>query len=122
MSSTTSFCQRSVASYIVPGTSTDEGWRLSGRKIYSTGAPILKWYAVWAKTDESEVRVGLRPGSPDGLPIIGISQRAPGLVYATGHFRHGALLAPLTAELVTRIVHDPSAAVPAAMAPSRFDL
>jgi glycine oxidase len=70
----------------------------------------------------SEVRVGLRPGSPDGLPIIGISQRAPGLIYATGHFRHGALLAPLTAELVTRIVHDPSAAVPAAMAPSRFDL
>jgi len=75
-----------------------------------------------AQANFSEVRVGLRPGSPDGLPIIGISQRAPGLVYATGHFRHGALLAPLTAELVTRIVHDPSAAVPAAMAPSRFDL
>ena len=38
---------------------TETGWRLSGRKIYSTGAPILKWYAVWAKTDEPEVRVGL---------------------------------------------------------------
>src|SRR5206468_10566199 len=35
------------------------GWRLSGRKIYSTGAAILKWYAVWAKTDEPELRVGL---------------------------------------------------------------
>lgn len=31
---------------------TESGWRLSGRKIYSTGAPILKWYVVWAKTDE----------------------------------------------------------------------
>jgi alkylation response protein AidB-like acyl-CoA dehydrogenase len=33
---------------------TETGWRLSGRKIYSTGAPILKWYAVWARTDEAE--------------------------------------------------------------------
>jgi len=38
---------------------TETGWRLSGRKIYSTGAPILKWYAVWARTDEPETRVGL---------------------------------------------------------------
>jgi alkylation response protein AidB-like acyl-CoA dehydrogenase len=38
---------------------TEAGWRLTGRKIYSTGAPILKWYAVWAKTDEPETRVGL---------------------------------------------------------------
>jgi alkylation response protein AidB-like acyl-CoA dehydrogenase len=37
----------------------ENGWRLTGRKIYSTGAPILKWYAVWARTDETEPRVGL---------------------------------------------------------------
>ena len=37
----------------------ETGWRLTGRKIYSTGAPILKWYAVWARTDEAETRVGL---------------------------------------------------------------
>jgi alkylation response protein AidB-like acyl-CoA dehydrogenase len=46
---------------------TETGWRLSGRKIYSTGAPILKWYAVWAKTDEPEQRVGLFL-VPAGLP------------------------------------------------------
>jgi alkylation response protein AidB-like acyl-CoA dehydrogenase len=46
---------------------TDTGWRLSGRKIYSTGAPILKWYAVWARTDEAEARVGLFL-VPAGLP------------------------------------------------------
>jgi alkylation response protein AidB-like acyl-CoA dehydrogenase len=46
---------------------TETGWRLSGRKIYSTGAPILKWYAVWAKTDEPDVRVGLFL-VPAGLP------------------------------------------------------
>lgn len=47
---------------------TATGWRLTGHKIYSTGAPILKWYAVWVRTDEPEVRVGMllvgadRPG------------------------------------------------------------
>jgi alkylation response protein AidB-like acyl-CoA dehydrogenase len=46
---------------------TETGWRLSGRKIYSTGAPILKWYAVWAKTDEANLRVGLFL-VPAGLP------------------------------------------------------
>jgi alkylation response protein AidB-like acyl-CoA dehydrogenase len=46
---------------------TETGWRLSGRKIYSTGAPVLKWYAVWAKTDEPNVRVGLFL-VPAGLP------------------------------------------------------
>ena len=46
---------------------TATGWRLSGRKIYSTGAPILKWYAVWAKTDEPDLRVGLFL-VPAGLP------------------------------------------------------
>jgi alkylation response protein AidB-like acyl-CoA dehydrogenase len=46
---------------------TETGWRLSGRKIYSTGAPILKWYAVWARTDEAETRVGMFL-VPAGLP------------------------------------------------------
>jgi alkylation response protein AidB-like acyl-CoA dehydrogenase len=45
----------------------ETGWRLSGRKIYSTGAPILKWYAVWARTDEPIQRVGLFL-VPAGLP------------------------------------------------------
>ena len=30
------------------------GWRLSGRKIYSTGIPLLRWMLVWARTDDSE--------------------------------------------------------------------
>jgi alkylation response protein AidB-like acyl-CoA dehydrogenase len=46
---------------------TETGWRLTGRKIYSTGAPILKWYAVWAKTDEPRIRVGMFL-VPAGLP------------------------------------------------------
>ena len=52
----------------------------------------------------TEVRVGLRPGSPDALPVVGQSAVLPGLVYATGHYRNGVLLAPLTAALVKNIV------------------
>ena len=46
-----------------------------------------------------EARRGLRPGSPDDLPYIGRSAVLPGLIYACGHYRNGALLAPLTAAL-----------------------
>lgn len=51
---------------------TPEGWRISGRKIYSTGAPILKWMTVWAKTDEPDIRVGqfLVPAKSDGIRIV----------------------------------------------------
>jgi glycine oxidase len=51
-----------------------------------------------------EARVGLRPATADGLPIIGRSPSLPSLVYATGHYRNGVLLAPLTARLVGDIV------------------
>ena len=53
-----------------------------------------------------EARVGLRPATPDELPVIGPSAAVPGLVYACGHFRNGILLAPLTAALVGDLVVD----------------
>jgi len=48
-----------------------------------------------------ELGVGYRPGTPDNAPVIG-SGALKGLTWATGHHRNGILLAPLTAELVTR--------------------
>ena len=50
------------------------------------------------------VRIGLRPATPDDLPLIGPAANLPGLFYATGHFRNGVLLAPLTAQLVADYV------------------
>src|SRR5205807_3321039 len=46
-----------------------------------------------------ELSVGMRPGTPDNLPLLGAA-RLEGLWWATGHYRNGILLAPLTAELV----------------------
>jgi glycine oxidase len=47
-----------------------------------------------------ETIAGLRPGTPDNAPVIGRSLRDPRVVWATGHYRNGVLLAPVTAELV----------------------
>jgi glycine oxidase len=49
-------------------------------------------------------KVGLRPATPDHLPIIGASTVLPDVMYATGHYRNGVLLAPLTAQLVADAV------------------
>lgn len=51
-------------------------------------------------------RAGLRPGTPDDLPIIGPSSVAGGVTYATGHYRNGVLLAPITAVLVADALMD----------------
>jgi glycine oxidase len=48
---------------------------------------------------------GLRPGTPDALPILGATETR-GYYVATGHFRDGILLAPITAEVMTAVVED----------------
>lgn len=51
-------------------------------------------------------RAGLRPGTPDQLPIIGPAPTMPGVYFATGHYRSGVLLAPLTASMIADVVLD----------------
>jgi glycine oxidase len=46
---------------------------------------------------------GLRPGTPDALPILGPTA-TPGYYVATGHFRDGILLAPITAEVMAAAI------------------
>ena len=53
-----------------------------------------------------EARVGLRPATPTGLPFIGRSRQSPRLIYATGHYRNGVLLAPLTAQMIGDLIAD----------------
>jgi len=56
-----------------------------------------------AELELEELSVGFRPGTPDNAPAIGRGG-CDGLVWATGHYRNGILLAPLTAELVARLL------------------
>lgn len=68
----------------------------------------------------AEVVAGLRPGTPDNAPLLGPSD-LPGLVLATGHFRSGVLLAPVTADLITELLATgTSAAAATPFLPQRF--
>ena len=69
-----------------------------------------------------ELVAGIRPGTPDNAPILGAGALA-GLFWATGHYRHGILLAPITAELISAQLageDTPELALP--FDPLRFDL
>ncbi len=63
---------------------------------------------------------GLRPGTPDGLPILGATAMS-GYFVATGHYRDGILLAPITAKLMTELLSGQSTAFDLApFSPQRF--
>ena len=64
---------------------------------------------------------GLRPVTPDGLPIIGPEPRLPGLWYATGHGRNGILMAGITGVLVRQLLDGQRSLEDLrALSPSRF--
>ncbi len=93
---------------------TDEGVssiKSMGFEIAPTldGAPLVD---SWA---------GLRPRALDDLPVLGPHAEIQGLFYATGHFRNGILLAPITAEVIANlIIHDASSYFLEAFSPKRF--
>jgi glycine oxidase len=80
----------------------DENATVAG--VQQLSAAAVRMMPVLKEAVFSEVRVGLRPATADELPVIGSSSMMPGIVYATGHYRNGVLLAPLTALLVADLV------------------
>ena len=63
---------------------------------------------------------GLRPGSPDDLPLLGETETR-GVFIAAGHFRNGILLAPLTARIIADLITGkPAATDISAFSPARF--
>lgn len=73
-----------------------------------------------AELELVESHAGLRPGSPDNLPIMGQSV-LPGLAVATGHYRNGVLLAPATADaMASLLVTGTAPDVIATFSPRRF--
>jgi glycine oxidase len=93
-------------------------------------APVVTAGGVWRLLDSArrllpgldraelvEATARDRPGTRDNLPLVGPTHE-PGVVLAAGHFRHGVLLAPLTAQLVAD--HLESGRVEPALDPRRF--
>jgi len=73
-----------------------------------SSAPVLE---TWA---------GLRPGTPDNLPLMGVAE-SPGTFIASGHFRNGILLAPATAKVMADLIEGKTPMIDIAnFAPGRF--
>jgi glycine oxidase len=122
---------RSSRGYLVP---RSNGWIVAGSTLEDAGfdkhttvegLQKIRKAAVELIPDLASAEIveswcGLRPGTPDDLPILGPID-IDGVILATGHFRNGILLAPVTARLVKDwIVHArPSISVDA-FSPSRF--
>jgi glycine oxidase len=51
-----------------------------------------------------EARAGLRPATPDELPVLGSDSDTPAIVHASGHYRNGVLLAPITAKVIGDLI------------------
>ena len=64
---------------------------------------------------------GLRPGSPDDLPTIGRLPEKDNVYLATGHFRNGILLAPITGKLISQLIVEGRTDMPLEpFSPARF--
>lgn len=66
-----------------------------------------------------EIQVGLRPGTPDNVPVIGAGV-LEGMIWATGHYRNGILLTPVTADTVAELIAGERTAPPEGCEPTRF--
>jgi glycine oxidase len=62
------------------------------------GAAVARMTPALADAPVERSWAGLRPDTPDHLPVLG--EVRPGLLAATGHFRSGIMLAPVTGEIV----------------------
>jgi glycine oxidase len=91
---------------LVGSTMEHEGFRT---EVTSAGlarifASVTSLAPPLAKLEVTRTWAGLRPVSPDGLPIVGKEPRSEGLWYATGHGRNGILLAGITGQIIARLL------------------
>ena len=75
---------------------------VTSRGLASIASSVTRMAPGLADTPVELTWAGLRPDTPDHLPVIG--EVRPGLLAATGHFRSGIMLAPVTAEIVREIL------------------
>jgi glycine oxidase len=80
----------------------DTGTTTAGvKKIRAASEEICPRLSASAQT---RAWAGLRPVTPDMLPILGADPEHPALIYACGHSRNGVLMAPLTGDMIADLV------------------
>jgi glycine oxidase len=95
------FVPRGDGRYVLGATMEERGWDTTPTAggVYELLRDIGEVVPGVFELEIEELIAGLRPATPDNLPAIGPGA-LEGLVWATGHFRNGILLTPVTADLV----------------------
>lgn len=106
--------------YVIGGTQEERGFEttVTAGGVFEMLRDAIELVPGVSELVIDELSSGLRPGTPDNAPVIGAGAVA-GLHWATGHFRNGVLLAPVTAALVAASVCGESEPPPA-FAAARF--
>ena len=94
---------------------------VSRRRVEAIRVAACRGYPALAGRPVRHVWRGLRPCSPDGVPIVGPANEVTGLLLATGHTQMGLALAPITGRLIAeRVAGEPPSYDLRALSPSRF--
>ncbi len=86
---------------VIGATSEELGWdtTVTAGGVYELLRDAHELVPGLTELPLTETRAGLRPGSPDNAPLLGPTE-LPGLLLATGHYRNGVLLTPVTGDVM----------------------
>ncbi len=93
--------------YVIAGSTTEKvGY---DKRVTASGIASIIDHAIeiapnLAAQSVRETWAGLRPKTKDEWPILGTDPGIKGLIYATGHYRNGILLTPLTGQAISELV------------------
>jgi glycine oxidase len=107
--------------YVIGGTMEERGFddTVTAGGVFEMLRDAIELVPGLSELVIDELSAGMRPGTPDNAPLIGAGA-LPGLQWATGHYRNGILLAPVTAELIVASVLGGASESAAPFAPARF--
>ncbi|GGQ43983.1 glycine oxidase ThiO [Streptomyces asoensis] len=90
---------------VVGATSEELGWdtTVTAGGVYELLRDAHELVPGITELPLTETRAGLRPGTPDNAPLLGPTQ-LPGLLLATGHYRNGVLLTPVTGDAMAHVL------------------
>ena len=96
-----------LGNYVIAGSTTENvGFdkRVTAGGIASIIDRAVEIAPILAQQALTETWAGLRPKTKDEWPILGTDPKINGLLYATGHYRNGILLTPITAQVMSDLV------------------
>ncbi|MET7850431.1 glycine oxidase ThiO [Streptomyces avermitilis] len=96
---------RESGELVVGATSEELGWdtTVTAGGVYELLRDAHELVPGITELPLTETRAGLRPGSPDNAPLLGPTE-LDGLLLATGHFRNGVLLTPVTGDAMAHVL------------------